>query len=122
MKDIQNKFQSELPEKQKLIEENQRLRKEIDDFAKKSVTMKEQIEKEIQEKEKKNIEFQTEYMTKAKKTLEKAQSERDNLVTNNLRLKKEIEQYTKTQPERDETFDKWNKEYNKFVAEITKVK
>lgn len=84
--------------------------------------MKEQIEKEIQEKEKKNIEFQTEYMMKAKKTLERAHTERDTLVTNNLRFKKEIEHYTKTQPERNETYDKWSMEYKKFCEEIAKVK
>merc|ERR1712224_754148 len=63
---------------------------EIDDFAKKSVSMKEQIEKEIQEKEKKNIDFQTDFMNRAKKTLEKAQNERDTLVKDNIRMIQEI--------------------------------
>lgn len=121
VKEIQMKFQSELPEKQKLLEDNQRLRDELEEFTKKSSNMKEDIEKEIKEKEKLNIDLQSDFINKFKGKLEKIQSEKEVLFIENMKLKKELEEYSKTKDDRDKTLDKYVAEWEKFTKENENV-
>ena len=121
VKDIQMKFQSELPEKQKLLEDNQRLRDELEEFTKKSSNMKEEIEKEIQEKEKMNIDLQSDFINKFKIKLERIQTEKETLFIENMKLKKELEEYSSTKEDRDKTLDKYIAEWEKFTQENENV-
>lgn len=122
VKDIQQKFQNELPEKQKLLEENQRLRQELDEFSKKSVTLKEEIEKEIKHKEKIQMNIKNDFINRTKQKMEKIQAEKEALVTENYKLKSEYEGYNNSKDERDKTLDKYMNEWDKFSAEIENVK
>ena len=121
VKEIQMKFQSELPEKQKLLEDNQRLRDELEEFTKKSSNMKEEIEKEIKDKEKLNIDLQSDFINKFKVKLEKIQSEKELLFMENMKLKKELEEYSNTKEDRDKTLDKYVAEWEKFSKENENV-
>lgn len=122
VKEIQMKFQSELPEKQKLLEDNQRLRDELEEFTKKSSNMKEEIEKEIKEKEKLNIDLQSDFINKFKVKLEKIQTEKEVLFLENMKLKKELEEYSNTKEDRDKTLEKYVVEWDKFSKENENVK
>ena len=117
VKDIQTKFQNELPQKQKLLEENQKLRDELEDFTKKSSCMKEEIEKEISDKEKMNIDLQSDFINKYKNKLEKIQTEKETLFIENIKLKTEIEEYKKTKDDRESTHQKYVMEWEKFAKE-----
>jgi len=121
VKEIQMKFQSELPEKQKLLEDNQRLRDELEEFTKKSSNMKEEIENEIKEKEKLNIDLQSDFINKFKIKLEKIQSEKEILFLENMKLKKELAEYSNTKEDRDKTLEKYVAEWEKFSRENENV-
>lgn len=120
VKEFQEKFHGDLPEKQILIEENQRLRKEIDEISKKSDSIRENIEKEIQEKERKNNEFQNDFINISKQKLEKAQREKESLLRENTQIKKDLK--ITSDPLTYKTHNNLDVEYKRFQNEIKKKK
>jgi hypothetical protein len=121
VKNIQNKYQEELPERQKLIEENQKLREELDESIKYTMNIKQLIEAQKDKKEKKAKDLEEEYKNTVNTKIEQLTYDTQKYLLENNELKTQIIQYQKKCEELQESHSLFNKEYEKLMTQIEKV-
>lgn len=122
VKDIQSKYQDELPDRQKLIDENQLLRQELDESIKYTMSIKQLIESQKEIKETKAKELENEYKNMMGPKIEGLTSQAQKYLVENSELKTQIIQYQNKCESLQDTFAGCNKEYEKLMNEIEKVK
>jgi chromosome segregation ATPase len=121
VKSLQEQYESQLPEKQKLIEENQNLRKEIEETVQTTMTMKSEIEGQMNSRESKALTMETDYKNDLKTKMEGMTMNAQKYLIENSQLKSEIITYSKKNEELFETVSMFNKEFDKLSNEIEKV-
>jgi hypothetical protein len=121
VKDIQLKYQEELPEKQKLLDENQRLRKELDESIKYTMKIKEMIENQKNKKLNKTKELEDEYKNNMSIKMEKLSSQAQRYLIENSELKTQIIEYQKKNEEMQNILGSYNKEYQNLMHQIETV-
>lgn len=122
VKSLQEKHELELPEKQKLIEENQRLRKEIENTVKETIEMKESFENKLKEKEKKALDFEINYKNDLRTKMETTTLNAQKYLLENSEYKSQIITYQKKNEEMLNAIEMFTKEYAKLEIEIEKKK
>lgn len=122
VKDLQNKYQAEIPEKQKLLEENQILRKDIEKCVEETIKMKDAIEKQMKEKEQRAFYLENEYKNDIKTKMEVMTTTAQKYLLENSALKSEIINYQKRNQELGNSLLMFKTEYEKVVNEIERKK
>lgn len=121
VKDIQNKYQEELPERQMLLDENQKLRKELDESIKYTIGIKEMIENQKNKKLTKTKELEHEYKNNMSTKMEYLSNQAQKYLIENSELKTQIIQYQNKNEEMQNVLNSYNKEYQNLMQEVEKV-
>jgi chromosome segregation ATPase len=119
---LQSKYEEELPEKKKLIEENQLLRSEIEQCIKNSGNLKDLLESQLKEKEKASEDIENKIKNDLKSKMENMSFHAQKYIFENSELKIQIANYRKKNEELSSLVDAFNKEYDKLKNELEKVK
>lgn len=121
VKELQDKYESQIPEKQKLIDENQSLRKEIEETVQTTMAMKSEIEGQMSLRENKALSMENEYKTDLKTKMEDMTMNAQKYLMENSSLKSEIIHYSKKNEELFGTVSMFNKEFEKLTNDLEKV-
>jgi hypothetical protein len=119
VKELQARYEKELPEKQLLIQENQRLRQEIETYINESLNIKETIENKLKIKE--QTEQEDSYKNEIKTVMESVSINAQRYVLENIELKKQAPFYKQKLEEMTETINSYKLKYNEFMNELEKV-
>jgi hypothetical protein len=122
VKDIQDNYEKELPEKNQLIEENQTLRREIEKCVQATVASKDEIENKLKEKEKKAMEMESSYKNDIRFKMEEMSLRAQKYLIENSELKTQIVGVTSKNIEMENADTKFNAEYEKLQNELEKKK
>jgi chromosome segregation ATPase len=121
VRSLQSKYEEELPEKKKLIEENQLLRNEIEQCIKNSGNLKDLLESQLKEKEKASEDIENKIKNDLKSKMESMSFHAQKYIFENSELKIQIANYKKKNEELNSLVDAFNKEYDKLKNELEKV-
>jgi hypothetical protein len=120
VRELQGKYERDLPEKQLLIQENQNLRQEIETYISESMTIKDTIENKLQNKDVHND--QEAYKDNMRKMIEAITGDTQRHFLENIELKKQLPFYKQKVSEMTETVGSYTSKYNEFIGELEKVK
>lgn len=119
---LQKSQEDSLPERELLLKENTRLRKEIENCLLNSMKIKEEFDKKIKENELKFKEFNIDDKNGINKTMEIITASAQKNVMENAKLKSEITAYEQKTEELKKIIDMADGEYNKIQNEINQKK
>ena len=122
VRSLQPKYEEELKEKMKLIEENQNLRSEIEKLIQNSNGLKDVLENQLKEREKMSENMESKIKNDLKSRMENLSLEAQRLILENSELKIQSMNYKKKNEEMRGIVDSFNKEYDKLNAELDKKK
>jgi len=114
VKELQAQYELTLPEKQKLIEENQQLRRDIDACVKDTMSMKDSIEDKMKEKDEKTVELENEYKNSIRSKMEEMTFNAQKYLMENSEYKGQIINYQKKNEEMSGAVAMFNVEYDKL--------
>jgi hypothetical protein len=118
---LQSKYEDELPEKKKLIEENQTLRGEIEGCIKNSGGLKDMLENQLKEKEKNTEDIENKIKNDLKSKMENMSYAAQKYIFENSELKIQIVSYKKKNDELLGLLNAFTQEYDKLKNELEKV-
>ncbi len=122
VREIQEKYENEIPEKHKAIEENQNLRKEIELTVQDTIKHKEELESQIKSLEKEGLVMEEAFRNNLKSQMENATTKAQTLLLENSQLSNEIASLELKEPEIKKAADTYETEYAKLQYEIEKKK
>jgi hypothetical protein len=118
---LQNKYEEELPEKKRLIEENGELRIKIENCIRNSGNLKEVLENKLKEKEKISETMENKLKVELKSKMEKLTFDAQRFIFENSELKIQIENHKKKKQEMLDLVKAFNQEYDRLIKEVEKV-
>ena len=121
VRSLQNKYEDELPEKKRLIEENSQLRSEIEECIKNSANLKEILENRLKEKEKITESMENKLKFNLTNKMQEMTLNAQKYIFENSELKMQIANHHKKKEELMELVKAFNKEYDKLIKEVEKV-
>jgi hypothetical protein len=119
---LQSKYEEELPEKKKLIEENQLLRAEIEKCIKNSGNLKDMLESQLKEKEKISEDMEHKIKNDLRSKMESMSFHAQKYIFENSELKIQIINYKKKNEELNNLVEAFIKEYDKLKNELERVR
>lgn len=122
VKDIQEKYEQEIPEKQKAIDENQNLRKEIENCVNNTMATKEEIENKIKQKEKEAVELEENYKKDIKTKMETTTVKAQKYLYENSEIKTQIVSLLSKNEEMEKAETTFKAEFLKLENELEKKK
>jgi hypothetical protein len=121
VKELQGNYEADFPEKQELINENQRLRTQIEEYVKESINIKESIENKLKVNDPSNSEESLSFTNDLKTRMEEVSTNTQKLLFENMELKKQIEFYKLKYDEMSSNIKIYTDKYKEFCNEIEKV-
>jgi len=122
VKDLQEKYEQEIPEKQKAIDENHRLRKEIEDCVHSTMAIKEEIETKIKQREKEALTLEENYKKDIRLKMEETTLKAQKYLFENSELKSQIISVLAKNEEMEKAETSFKTEFFKLEAELEKKK
>jgi hypothetical protein len=118
---LQTKYEEELPEKKRLLEENAELRINIENCIRNSGSLKEVLENKLKEKEKFSETMENKLRVELKSKMEKLTYDAQKYIFENSELKQQIENHKNKKQEILDLVKAFNQEYDKLIKEVEKV-
>jgi hypothetical protein len=122
VRSLQTKYEEELPEKKKLIEENQNLREEIEKCIQNSSKLKDVLELQLKEKEKISENMENKIKNEMKCKMQNMSYDAQKYIFENSELKLQIINYKKKNEEMLNIVNSFSQEFEKLRKEIEKVR
>ena len=122
VKDIQEKYELEIPEKQKAIEENQNLRKEIESCVQSTMAAKEIIENKLKEKDQEALDLEESYKKDIRKKMEETTLKAQKYLFENSELKTQTISILSKNSEMEKAEETFKTEFSKLENELEKKK
>ena len=122
VKDIQEKYELGLPEKQKAIEENQYLRKELEICFLSTMAVKGEIENKLKERAKESMELEEKYKIDIREKMEETTMKAQKYLIENSELKTQIISILSKNTEMEKAEETFKTEFLKLENELEKKK
>jgi len=122
VRSLQSKYEDELPEKKRLIEENQLLRGEIDKCIKNSGNLKTMLENQLKEKVKSTEDIENKIKFDLKNKMENMTLSAQKYILENSELKIQIANFKKKNEDLESLVNAFTVEYGKLKNELEKKK
>jgi hypothetical protein len=121
VKNVQQKYEAELPEKEKLIKENQELRQKIEEYVLESKGIKDSIENKLKSKENQVGLDEETFKLNIKVQMEEVTHTAQKNVLENMELKRQLDLYKMKYEEMSSNVKIYTDKYQEFIDEIEKV-
>jgi hypothetical protein len=121
VKEIQQKYESEIPEKEKLIKENQELRQQIEQYVNESKGIKDRIENKLKSKENQVMSDEEHFKNNIRLQMEEVTLTAQGNMLENVELKRQLDMYKTKYEEMSGNVKMYTDKYQEFLNEIEKV-